>query len=162
MSKNTKLIEAYNNLMEHLNEAMDDSLHSTSDALKIAEKKICEAEDLTLEEVKEIAYYVGRDIDHAAQNIGGEEHEDLSAWLKFDIDLIENFAIDSFMDLADKTRIELAKLERQADSVHIYHNGDITGPGTFSCQECNKEIAFKSTSVMPVCPECSAKSFVRV
>ncbi|NOQ37169.1 MAG: hypothetical protein GQ569_14965 [Methylococcaceae bacterium] len=165
MSKNTKLIEAYNNLMEHLYEAMDDTLHSTADALDIAKEKLSELGGLTQEEINHIADSLNRDINHAAVNIEEKpqyESEDFSSWLSFDIDLLENFALDSFMSLADKTRIELAKLRQQAAKYHPYHSGDITGPGTFSCEECGKEIAFKSTSEIPECPNCKAKSFVRI
>ena len=47
MSKNTKLIEAYNNLMEHLYEVMDDSLHSMADALFMILKENLNARVLT-------------------------------------------------------------------------------------------------------------------
>lgn len=168
MSKQTKLIEAYNNLMEHLYEAMDDTLHSTADALEIAKEKLSELGGLTQEEINHIADAVKRDLNQAAIHIEEnqeqkeeEKDEDLSAWFKFDIELIENFALDAFMSLADKTRIEWAKLEQQAAKYHPYHSGDITGPGTFMCEECGKEIAFKSPSEIPECPNCKAKTFVR-
>lgn len=164
MSKQSKLIEAYNNLMEHLYEAMDDTLHSTADALEIAKEKLSEIGGLTQEEINHIADAVKRDLDHAAIHIEEQaepKDEDLSAWLKFDIELIENFALDAFMSLADKTRIELVKLEQKAAQYHPYHSGEITGPGTFMCEECGKEIAFKSTSEIPECPNCKAKTFVR-
>jgi rubrerythrin len=57
--------------------------------------------------------------------------------------------------------VELAIIEQQAKNYHPYHSGEITGPGTFMCEECGKEIAFKSTSQIPDCPNCKAKSFVR-
>lgn len=160
MSRKTKLIEAYNHLMEQMYEAMDDTLHSTAQALEIAKEKLSELGGLTQEEIAHIVASLSRDIDHAAVNTG-EQKEDLFAWLKFDIDLIENFALDTFMELADKTRLELAKLQQQATKYHLYHSGDITGPGTFSCKACRKEIAFKSTSEIPLCPHCRAKIFVR-
>ncbi len=160
MSKNTKLIEAYNNLMLNLYEAMDDTLHSTADGLEIAKEKLSKLGGLTQEEINHIADALTKDIDHAALNTTNK-NDDLSSWLKFDIALIENFAIDSFMELADKTRLELNKLTNQAAKYHTYVSGDITSPGTFVCTECGKEIAFKSTSKIPVCPNCQAKVFVR-
>ena len=92
-----------------------------------------------------------------------ENSEDsFQQWLNFDINLIEDFAFNAFMDLADKTRVELALLEEKARQYHPYHSGEITGPGTFVCEECGKEIAFKSTSKIPQCPGCQGKTFVRV
>ena len=160
MSRNTDLIQAYDALIEHLYEAMDDTLHSTAEALDIAKEKVSELGGLTQEEISHIGDYLSRDIGHAAVHAEKKE-EDLSAWLKFDIDLIENFALDTFMGIADKTRIEIAKLRQQAAKYHPYHSGEIAGPGTFSCKECDKEIAFKSTSEIPACPSCNAKVFVR-
>ncbi len=160
MSRNTDLIQAYDTLIEHLYEAMDDTLHSTAEALEIAKEKLSQLGGLTQEEITHLGDYLSRDISHAAVHAEKKE-EDLSAWLKFDLDLIENFALDAFMEIADKTQIELAKLRQQAAKIHPYHSGEITGPGTFSCEACGKEIAFKSTSEIPTCPNCNAKVFVR-
>jgi len=75
--------------------------------------------------------------------------------------LIENFAWDAFMEVADKTRLELAKLEQSARINPTYRSGEITGPGTLGCQQCDEEIEFKTTSVIPDCPKCGAKIFYR-
>lgn len=166
MSEN-KFIDAYNKLMEHLYEAMDDTLHTVAEAMEIAKEKISEigghTQEFTQEELDRLAHYVMRDIEHAATTPSPIKKEDdsLAEWLKFDIDLIENFALDAFLDVADKTRIELAKLEKQAQQYHPYQSGEITGPGTFTCDECGKQIAFKSTSVIPECPSCGGKHFTR-
>ena len=160
MSRNDNLTEAYNNLIEYLYEAMDDTLHSTAEAIEIAKKKVHELGGLTQEEISHIGTSVSRDLDHAALNAEAKE-EDLSAWLKFDIDLIENFALNSFKSLADKTRLELTKIQQQAEKYHPYETDDIVSPGTFICEKCSKEIAFKSPSKLPTCPRCAAKKFIR-
>lgn len=161
MSDN-KFVEAYNKLMEHLYEIMDDTLHSVADAMEIAKEKTSELGGLTQEEINHVADFLMRDIEHAANTTPAISDKDsLDEWLQFDIDLIENFALDDFFSLADKTRIELAKLELQAKQYHPYKSGDITGPGTFTCDACGKQIAFKSTSEIPECPECKAKTFTR-
>ena len=161
MSEN-KLIEAYNNLMRHLYEVMDDGIHSLAEALEKAKEKTSELGGLTQEELNKVSDFVQRDVEHAAHAINKTktDSDDLSEWLKFDIDLIENFALDAFMSVADKTSVELARLKTIAE-VNTYHSGEITSPGTFVCDQCNKEIAFKSTSVIPKCPECGSTTFVR-
>ncbi len=161
-----KFIDAYNDLMASLYETMDDTLHTIADAMDIAKEKTSELGGLTQEEINQVADFLMRDIDHAANTVPVANESDtandsLSEWFKFDIDLIENFAMDDFFSLADKTRIELAKLEQQAKMYHPYKSGDITGPGTFTCDSCGKQIAFKSTSQIPDCPECKAKSYTR-
>jgi len=161
MSDN-KFVEAYNDLMEHLYEIMDDTLHSVADAMEIAKEKTSQLGGLTQEEINEVATFLMRDIEHAAITVPAvSDKNSLAEWFHFDINLIENFALDDFFSLADKTRIELAKIENEAKKYHPYKSGDITGPGSFICDNCGKQIAFKSTSEIPECPECKAKTFTR-
>ncbi|MBT9097153.1 zinc ribbon-containing protein [Methylovulum psychrotolerans] len=161
MNKNN-LINAYLDLMGHLYEVMDDTLHSFADSLDIAKEKISKVSDLTNEELDKVGHFLKRDVEHAAQGLAGDaDNESLSEWFKFDVQLLENFTLDAFLGLADKTRIELAKLEQLATK-HVYHSGDITSPGTFICDACGKEIAFKAASEIPECPACHSNTFVRI
>jgi len=161
MNKN-KLINAYTELMEHIYEAMDDTLHSFADALAISKEKLGKTGDLTNEELDKVSGFVKRDVEHAAHRLSSKEDSDsLSEWFKFDVELLENFALDAFLSIADKTRIELAKIQELAKT-HVYHSGDITIPGTLICDECGKEISFKTPSEIPECPVCHAKTFIRI
>jgi hypothetical protein len=159
MSEN-KFIQAYNELMGHLYEIMDDGLHSLADGLEKAKAKTHAVGTFTQEEIHKVANFLQRDIEGAAHSLHTEKQEDLSEWLKFDVDLIENFALDAFMDVADKTSIELAQLKRHGEQ-KLYYAGEITAPGTLVCTDCHKEIAFKSTSQIPDCPACGGKAFER-
>lgn len=161
MEKN-KLIKAYSELLQHLHETMEETLHSFADALEISKHKTRESHDLTHEEADKLSGFVKRDVEHAAQYLKEEaDHEAFNEWLKFDIEMLENFAFDAFMSVADKTRVELARLQQEAVT-HRYESGDVVGPGTFVCEACGKEIAFKTPSEIPECPVCHAKTFVRV
>ncbi|QWF69733.1 zinc ribbon-containing protein [Methylomonas paludis] len=156
-----KLIKTYDDLMGHLYEALDDTLHSVAEALEIAKEKTSALGGHTQEEINKIAGYVIRDINLAAINTPDSKPDSLSEWLKFDLNLIENFALKAFFDIADKTRLKLTELEWDAKQYHPYHSGDIAGPGTFVCDACGKQISFKSTSLIPDCPACQAKKFSR-
>ncbi len=161
MNKN-KLIKAYSEFMQHLHETMEDTLHSFADALEISKEKTGKTNELTDAEMDKVSGYVQRDIEHAAHGLPPKADPDsVSEWFKFDIELIENFALDAFLSLADKTRIELEKIKQLATK-HTYHSGDITYPGTFICDECGKEIAFKTPSEIPECPKCHATTFIRI
>ncbi|MDO9104368.1 MAG: zinc ribbon-containing protein [Methylovulum sp.] len=167
MNKN-KLINAYSDLMAHIYEAMDDTLHSFADALDIAKEKTSKISELSNDELDRVSGFVKRDIEQAAHGLSEKAdlsekdyHDSLAEWFKFDIELIENFTLDAFLSIADKTRIELAKLEQLAQT-HTYHKGDITSPGTFICDACGKEIAFKTPSEIPECPACHADTFIRI
>lgn len=158
-----KLTKAYNDFMENMYEATDDTIHSIADQIDLAKEKISEIGSLSQEEASHVADAFTRDIHHAAQSMPDNSKDSLSEWLKFDIDLLEDFALDSFLDVADKTRIELAQLSQTAKLYsHPYKSGELTAPGTLSCEKCNKIIAFKSTSIIPECPECGAKTFIRI
>lgn len=163
MRDDDKLTQAYDDLVTHLYEAWDETLHSIADAMSDAKEKVSALGGYTQEEINKAASYVMRDIEHAAVSpmVQTRNDDDLSEWLKFDIALIENFALDAFMSLADKTRIQLTALELDAQQYHPYTTGDITGPGTLNCNACGKEIAFKSTSVIPKCPACGGDTFTR-
>ena len=157
-----KLVVAYSDFMKHLHETMEDTIHSFAEALEISKEKTAQSNDLSAEELSKLSSNVKRDVEHAAQNLTHQSDADsLSEWLKFDIDLLENFTLDAFLSVADKTRLELAKLEQLAIT-HKYESGDITAPGTFICDACGKEIAFKTASEIPTCPSCNAKTFIRI
>ncbi len=157
-----KFVNAYDDLMAQLYELMDDTIHSVADALETAKENTSKLGGLTQEEINQISEYLMRDIeDIATATSADNDKNSLSEWFNFDVELLENFALDTFTSLADKTRIELAKIEYQAKKYHPYKSGDITGPGTFTCDQCGKQIAFKSTSEIPECPECHAKTFSR-
>lgn len=160
--KKNKFIDAFNDIFRHLYETMDDTLHSVAEALEISKEKAGKTSDLTQEELNKVSGYVKRDLETAAHGLTDKEDSNsLSEWFKFDIELIENFTLDAFLSVADKTRIELAKLGELAKK-HSYQSGDITIPGTFICDNCGKEIAFKTPSEIPECPVCHAKTFIRI
>jgi rubrerythrin len=157
-----KLIKAYSELMQHLHETMEDTLHSFADALEISKQKTSQSSELSDDELDKVSGYVQRDVEHAAQDLTHKaDNDSLSEWFKFDVELIEKFALDAFLSVADKTRIELEKIKQLATK-YTYHSGDITFAGTFICDECGKEIAFKTPSEIPVCPSCHGKTFIRI
>ncbi len=157
-----KLVTAYTDFMKHLHETMEDTIHSFAEALEISKEKTSELHELTQDELNKLSSNVKRDIEHAAQNLSKNSDADsLTEWFKFDIELLENFTLDAFLSVADKTRLEIAKIEQLAIT-HKYESGDITAPGTFICDACGKEIAFKTTSAIPECPSCNAKTFIRI
>lgn len=156
-----KLIAAYSDFMHHLHEVMDETFESFTDAFETSKTKIGTDHELTHDEIEHVSTQVKRDLHHASQNISPNNNDSLKEWLKFDIELVENLTWDAFLSVADKTRIQLAEIEQHAIT-HKYKSGDITIAGTFSCQDCGKEIAFKTTSRIPECPTCHNHDFVRL
>ena len=157
----SKLVDAYNEMITHVHEDLGDASKTLARALEAAKEKASELGGLTQEEINKVSDYVRRDIEEVAHSLSETDNDSLTEWLKFDIELIENFALDAFMSVADKTRLELAKLEQLARSNSTYHTGEITSPGTLVCEHCGESINFKSTSEIPECPKCAGLTFQR-
>lgn len=160
MSEN-KMIKAYDDLMNHLYAAMDDTLHNVADAMEAAKEKVAALGGHSQEEINHAADYLLRDLHHAANRGDAGKPGSIGEWLKFDIALLENFALDAFMSVADKTQVKLAELAMDAKLHRPYQTGEIASPGTFSCDNCSQELSFKATSVVPECPACHSRTFHR-
>ena len=161
MSEN-KLTKAYNDFMEYMYETTDDTVHSIADKLSASKEKISEIGGLSQEEINHVADAVTKDIHHLAIHSDNNDPDSLTEWLKFDLNLLENFALDAFLSITDKTRLSLEQLSYDAEQYrHPYKTGDLTAPGSLSCKQCDKIIAFKSIHVIPQCPDCGASTFIR-
>ena len=154
-----KQISVYNAIIANLHKDLGDT--KTLAAIDTAIKEINEQNELTQEELNKLADYIKRDVLHAASTIPDNSKQSMTEWLKFDVELIENFALDAFLNIADQTRLELATLEQDAIHNNIYHTGEITGPGTLFCESCNQAFTSTTTSEIPKCPHCQGKTFVR-
>lgn len=147
-------------MIVNLHEDIGDASKTMARAIDAAREKASELSGLTQEEINRVADYVSRDIEQAAHTLP-DDNQSLSEWLKFDINLIENFAVDVFKLLADKTRLELTRLDLEAGLVVPYKTGEITGPGNLFCQNCNEAITFTSTHEIPACHHCHGLTFFR-
>jgi hypothetical protein len=159
MSEN-KFIDVYNTMITYLHEDIGDASKTLARAMDAAREKASELGGITQDEINRIADFVKRDIEQAAHSLP-DENESLSEWLKFDIAMIENFALDAFKSLADKTRLELTKLDLEASHLVTYKTGEITGPGSLRCESCNETITFTTTHEIPACHHCQGKTFIR-
>jgi len=159
-----KLVEAYETMLERVDELLDKAEKSTIPNLKRnidhAREKAVELGELTREEADKIATYVERDMEDAATYIT-ETGEELREWFKFDLDLIETRVRDLFANVADQTSLQLRELADRARQASLYHTGEITGPGTLVCTGCGKEIHFHKTGHIPPCAQCQGTEFKR-
>ena len=161
MSEN-KFVSAYDAFVKNLHDALEGVSGSVSQGLEVAKEKTSELGGLTQEEINKVSDYVKRDLEDAAQSLSDDaDNNSLAEWFKFDVQLIENFALEAFLSLTDKTRIELLALEQRAKQTLQYHAGEVVSPGTLSCTTCQQEITFRATSEIPVCSHCQGKSFQR-
>jgi len=161
----TSLIEAYNQMMARVRDSID---NAEAHAIPTLQKSIEQAKDqaihlgeISLDEAEEIGDFIKRDINDAAEYLMETSHE-FSEWLMLDIDIIEQKVVELFLSVADKTRIELEQLSHIASNIPTqYRSGEITGPGSLICTNCDKMIQFSTTGTIPDCNQCGGNIFKR-
>jgi len=176
MSSNDKqddssMVDAYNQMMARVKDSIDSAeahaVPTLQKAIEHARKQAIHLGEVSVEEAEEVGNYIKRDINDAAEYLMETSHE-FSEWLMLDIEIIEQKVLELFLSVADKTRIELEQLSRpgcgiEAESVGvIYKTGEITGPGTLVCTNCNERVQFSTTHTIPDCIKCTGQSFKRV
>lgn len=159
-----KLTDAYDKMMERLNNFLDDAEQQAVPTLQRnldkAKQQAIELRELTQEEADIIATYLRRDLHDAADYLESTG-KTFSTWLTFDLQLVEERLLDLFATVADKTRLELDQLAQQATKLQQYHTGEVTGIGALYCESCGCELHFKKTSRIPPCPKCHKTTFNR-
>ncbi len=160
-----RLIEAYNRMLAQIRHSGEQAEKELRPALahlvEAAKEKAVELGELTRDEAEKVGTWLKRDIEDAAEYLAGDEARDLVDWFKFDIQLIEDRLLEMFTRVADKTRLELIRLQQAADRSSEYHTGEITGIGALECVGCGKRLHFHATGHIPPCPECHGTRFIR-
>jgi len=159
-----KLITAYDKMMARvatlLDTAEQQALPALQKNLEKAKQQAIELKEITSEEAEKLTHYIRRDLHDAAEYLE-QTGDELSAWLSFDFELVEERLLEVFAKVADKTRLELAQLAAQAKRAQEYHTGEITSIGTLACKTCDTLVHFKKTGRIPPCPKCHQTIFVR-
>lgn len=156
---------AYERMMERVKTTLESAEHRTLEplehALQTAREKAVELGELSREEADRISSYVRRDIYDLGEFLDRTGSE-MSSWFHMDMELIEARVLDLLSSVADKTRVELARLADNAQLASLYHTGEVAAPGTLKCTECGEHLKFRKTARIPPCPKCHAEDFTRV
>ena len=162
-----RLIHAYNRMMERVKTRLEElekteqeALPKLKQSIEHAVEKAVELGELTREEAHLIGEYVRRDLEDAGYYMA-QSGEDLRAWLRFDLELIEDRLLELFSAAVDKTRLEMLAFQETIERAFHYRTGEITGPGALQCENCGELLHFHATSHIPPCPKCHATSFTR-
>ena len=161
----SSLVEAYNQMMARVRDSIDNAeahaMPTLQKAIEQARNQAIHLGEISLEEAEEIGNYIKRDINDAAEYLMETSHE-FSEWLMLDLDIIEQKVLELFLSVADNTRIELEQLSHIAGSVNQnYKSGEITGPGSLVCINCEQMIQFNTTYEIPTCVKCGHQHFKR-
>ncbi|HRD66368.1 MAG TPA: zinc ribbon-containing protein [Candidatus Competibacter sp.] len=165
-----RLARAYDSMMERvkirleeLEQAEKAAFPRLSASIEHAAEKAVELGELTREEARLIGGYLKRDLEDAGQYLAATGR-DLSAWLQFDLELIEDRLSDFFQRGVDQSRLDLLAFETPPAEVDakLYHRGEVTGPGTLQCGECGELVVFRAPTLIEPCLACKGTVFVRV
>ena len=161
--KHSRLVEAYNRMLERFKEAMHAVESTSEDALSIkldyAKEKAHELGELSREEAERIGDYLRRDIEDAA-NYLSRTGQGIADWLKFDLQFAEDKLAELFANAVDTTRLEWQQLQERAEQGDWF-TGDITGPGILRCKKCHHQVRFETTRYIPPCPKCLGTVFTK-
>jgi len=159
-----KMVDAYERMLERTEELIErtgkETVPAFRELLAKARDNMVELGELTREEAAKVAEYVERDVKDAADYIA-RTGDDLKAWWRFDLSLIEQRMLDTFSAVADQTSLQLRNWAEQARQASLYHTGEVSGPGTLVCTACGAEMHMHGTGRIPPCPRCHATGFKR-
>jgi len=163
-----KLIEAYDRMMERVKADLDALEHAEQQGLSNIKRfidqaahKAVELGELSQEEARMVGDYLKRDLADAGHHLA-TTNEDLAAWLRLDLELIEDRILDLFRSAADQTRLEMLSFEESLERASHYYTGEVTGPGSLRCDECGKQLQFHRTGHIPPCPACHGTRYSRL
>ena len=155
--------EAYEKLYEHtaanihkLKDFSDNGLHQI---IEEARDRAVELDELSEVDANKLTQWLKRDLDDALRYLSASGHE-IKDWLGFESSLLENELFNMFLETADKTTVELQQFKNNATHPE-YHTGEITGPGTLTCNECGEKLHFYRAGKIPPCPKCHSTVFHR-
>lgn len=159
-----KMMERVKTHLEELEKAEKAAFPRLSASIEQAAEKAVVLGDLTREEARLIGGYLKRDIEDAGQYLL-TTGRDLRAWMRFDLELIEDRLLEFFEHGVDQSRLELSAFEQplaESEGEMAYHSGEVTGPGTLQCENCGERVIFYAPALIGPCSACQGTSFVRV
>ncbi|MCP5158233.1 MAG: hypothetical protein H6974_06755 [Gammaproteobacteria bacterium] len=159
-----QMMERAKNRLEELEQAEKAAFPQLNASIEHAAEKAVEVGELTREEAQLIGGYLKRDLEDAGHYLV-VTGRDLRAWLRFDLELLEDRLLDFFQRGVDQSRLDLLEFETspgRAEEEERYYCGEITGPGTLQCERCGECVAFYAPAAIGSCLACEGTSFLRV
>lgn len=157
------LSKAYEAIYEHAAENLHKLKHKDLPAIhKIldeARDKAVKIDALTEDDAVQLTQWLKRDLDHAISYLAEAGHE-IKDWLGFETSLLESEFFYLLLQTADQTTVELQQFKENAEHPE-YHTGEMSGPGTLTCDECGENLHFYNAGRIPPCPKCHSTVFHR-
>lgn len=158
-----RMMERVKLRLEELEQAEKAAFPRLYASIEHAAEKAVELGELTREEARLIGSYLRRDLEDAGQYLSSTGR-DLRAWLRFDVELLEDRILDFFQRGVDQSRLDLLAFEEPVAGAELaeYRSGEITGPGTLQCEQCGELMVFHAPTAIAPCSACGGTVFMRV
>lgn len=141
---------------QRLEKRTERKLHQIIDAVN---DEVAAVTEISEEQLPKLAGYLKRDLAEAAHFLA-ETGKDLKDWWGFESALLEGQLRENFSRAADQTTLELRDLSEAAQRAE-YHTGEVTGPGTLTCDACSEVLHFRRPGRIPPCPKCRGYRYHR-
>lgn len=146
----------YQKLISRTEELMASGRKTLDEAVKKAREEVTSAGNYSREQSDKIATYVKRDLQHAVdytsktgKNIRqAVDPKRLAAGTHSLVSRILTSTADTLGQWAQKSEQQLE-----------FKTGEMTGPGTLTCKNCQEEVHLTKTSRIPPCPQCHQTLF---
>jgi hypothetical protein len=156
----SKAYEAmYENAASSLHKLKDKDLPALHKILDQARDKAVKIDELTESDAAQLMQWLKRDLEHAF-NYLAESGNEIKGWLGFETSKLENEFFYLLLQTADQTTVELQQFKENAQHPE-YHTGEISGPGTLTCDECGEKLHFYKAGKIPPCPKCHGTVYHR-
>ena len=149
----------YENAASSLHKLKDRDLPALHKVLDQARDKAVEIDELTESDAVQLTHWLKRDLEHAFSYLAESSHE-IKDWLGYETSLLESEFFYLLLQTADQTTVELQQFKENAQHPE-YHTGEISGPGTLTCDECGEKLHFYKAGKIPPCPKCHSTIYHR-
>jgi hypothetical protein len=147
--------------IEDVHKIEDKTGPALHDLIDSARQKAIQLGELSEDEAEKLAEYLKRDLADAAFYLT-EKGRELKDWFGFEDSLIGQELLQRFMQAADQTTVGLNELKIELAAQAGYRTGEVTGPGTLTCDGCGEMLHFHRAGRIPPCPKCHKADFHRL
>jgi len=153
--------QMYEHLVNDIHQLKEKSGPAINKLIEQVKQKAIQLEEISEHEAEQLTEWLKRDLDDAANYLNKTQNE-LKDWLGFETALLENAVLDLLLKTADSTTVKLIKLKEQAQAPYTYRTGEITIAGTLVCDNCGENLHFYKAGKIPPCPKCHKVSYHRI
>lgn len=143
-------------VVEQLRRTQDRGADAVSNAVDRAQEVTRTAGEFTSEQIDRASGYVRRDLFSLSEN--RERASEL-----FSQRLRPSRVRDGFLSLAsevfERAGSGFSRISDRLEKPLQFDTGEVTGPGTLTCDECGSQMRFRDSGRIPPCPKCHATSF---